>query len=75
MTRLADGVSIAVMAFNKGPVRHPIKITWDMLGLAPGVRYKVRDLWTHEDNKVPSTDDLVVLVPSHGVSMLKLTPL
>ena len=69
---LADG-SVAVMLFNKGKLAASISVTWEMLGLEQDSQYRVRDLWAHENKKLPATNEITMLVESHGVVMLKLS--
>ncbi len=69
---LIDG-SLAVLIFNKEFTPRPIKVTWDMIGLPVSHRYIVRDLWKHEDFRLPQKESISVLVQSHGVSFLKFS--
>jgi alpha-galactosidase len=71
---LADG-SLAVLAFNKGPVPRQVKITWEMLGLDASRAYRVRDLWAHKDQPLPAKNEVSALVAPHGVVVLKLSKL
>lgn len=72
-TPLVDN-SIAVMLANRGPIESIMTLSWDMIGVDSGSVYKVRDLWKHEDIHAAQKNQLNVLVPSHGVVMLKLSP-
>ena len=45
---LASG-SLAVVVFNRGQTPANLNLTWDMLGLKPGAKMVVRDLWKHGD--------------------------
>ncbi len=66
--KLADG-STAVGIFNRGDTDANPAVTWAELGLAPA---KIRDLWTHKD--LEAAPGLAVVVPKHGVVLLKVTP-
>ncbi|CAM9340519.1 unnamed protein product [Ectocarpus fasciculatus] len=70
---LSDG-SIAVMIFNKGPIEKLFEVTWDTIGLSGKGVYMVRDLWKHQNHPLPASESVHVAVASHGVVVLKLTP-
>lgn len=72
-TPLADG-STAVVLANLGPIETRITLTWDMMGWPSVAVYKVRDLWKQEDLLLPAQGNHTVLVRSHNVAMLKLSP-
>lgn len=72
-TPLEDG-SLAVMVFNKGLTSQTIEVTWDMIGIHGSKPYHVRDLWAHEDDKLPADRSIFAHVESHGVAVFKLTP-
>jgi alpha-galactosidase len=68
---LADG-SRAVALLNRATVPTPITVSFGRTGLdSDSVR--VRDLWAHEDRGVHA-GRYQAMVPSHGVVMLRLTP-
>ena len=69
---LADG-SKAVILFNRGSEEAPLVAEWEALGLYPGTRALVRDLWTKQDQGVFSGRYEAKVSP-HGVVMLRLTP-
>jgi alpha-galactosidase len=69
---LADG-SKAVIAFNRGTEESGFPVFWEDIGLAPGTKALVRDLWRHEDFGV-FTGRYDAAVAPHGVAMVKVTP-
>ena len=72
MRPLADG-SRAVVLFNRGSEPAPVAATWADLGLFPGGKAAVRDLWQHADVGVASGRYEAKVEP-HGVAMLKVSP-
>ena len=58
----------------QGPVELPMTVTWSMLGFNDRLVFRARDLWKHADLKLPAQGNITALVRSHGVAMLKLTP-
>jgi alpha-galactosidase len=72
MKPLADG-SRAVILFNRGSEESTLTAQWEAIGLFPGTRAAVRDLWTHAEAGV-FTERYQAKVEPHGVAMLKLTP-
>jgi alpha-galactosidase len=69
---LADG-SKAVILFNRGSEPSRFGTAWDTIGLFPGTKPRVRDLWQKAD--VGSfTGRYEATVEPHGVVMVKLTP-
>jgi alpha-galactosidase len=69
---LADG-SKAVIVFNRGTEESAFPAFWEDIGLAPGTKAVVRDLWRHEDFGVfTGRYDAAVAPP--GVAMVKVTP-
>ena len=72
MRPLADG-SRAVVLFNRGSEPAPVAATWADLGLFPGGKAAVRDLWQHADVGVASGRYEAKVEP-HGVVMLKVSP-
>ncbi len=67
---LADG-SQAVGLFNRGGDTASVSLKWADLGLN-GAPKKVRDLWKHADMPA-SGAEYTATVPSHGVTMLKIS--
>ncbi len=67
---LADG-SLAVGLFNVGPKEETVAVTWQDLGVT-GQRI-VRDLWRQKDLGAFG-DKFAAAVPSHGVVLVKLSP-
>ncbi len=70
--RLADG-SRAVVLFNRGEKKAPIKFEWKDIGYPNGVKAEVRDLWKHRDLGV-FTGGFSAEVERHSVVMIKVTP-
>jgi alpha-galactosidase len=69
---LADG-SKAVIVFNRGTEETAFPAFWEDIGLAPGARAVVRDLWRREEFGVFEGRYDAVVAP-HGVAMVKVTP-
>jgi len=68
---LADG-SRAVVLFNRASVSTTMSVSWGRIGIGTDTAM-VRDLWAHEDvGKVGRRYSATV--PSHGVVMLRVTP-
>jgi alpha-galactosidase len=65
---LADG-TMAVGLFNRDLVAQPVTVRWSELGLRGEQR--VRDLW-RQRNLGPRRDSLSVVVPRHGVMLVKI---
>jgi len=64
--------TMAVALFNRTSATADISATWSELGLPAGTA-RVRDLWAESDLD-PATDSYTAKsVPSHGITMLKLT--
>jgi len=72
MRPLADG-SRAVILFNRGTEAAPVAATWADIGLFPGGRALVRDLWQKADLGVV-TGRFESKVEPHGVVMVKVIP-
>jgi alpha-galactosidase len=72
MKPLADG-SRAVILFNRGSETSPIAVEWQDIGLAPGTRAAVRDLWKKEDLATVA-GRYEAKVGSHDVAFLKVSP-
>jgi len=69
---VADG-SRAVILWNRGSEASTLSATWETIGLFPGTRARVRDLWQHAD--LGSLAERVqAKVAPHGVVMLRVTP-
>jgi alpha-galactosidase len=62
---------MAVILFNRGNTESPIKVSWEELGLDPGARYRVRDLWDRKGLGA-FANEFSVIVGSHDVKMLVL---
>jgi len=72
MKPLADG-SRAVILFNRGTEAGPVTVAWEALGLAPGGKAAVRDLWKKADlGSFPGHFE--AKVEPHDVVMLRVTP-
>ena len=68
---LADG-SKAVVLFNRASVPTSMNANWDRIGIETK-QARVRDLWQHNDAGT-FADRYTATVPSHGVVMLRVTP-
>ncbi len=68
---LQDG-SVAVVLFNRASVPSRITANWGRIGIRTR-RATVRDLWAHKDLGVVE-NRYTADVPSHGVVMLRVTP-
>jgi alpha-galactosidase len=69
---LADG-SKAVILFNRGTEESTFAAAWDAIGLYPGTKAGVRDLWRKTEVGVFSGRYEAKVEP-HGVVMVKVTP-
>jgi alpha-galactosidase len=69
---LADG-SRAVILFNRGSEESPIAVPWEDIGVFPGGKALVRDLWKRADLG-SFTGRFEAKVEPHGVVMIKITP-
>jgi alpha-galactosidase len=63
----------AVVLFNRGASDADISVSWEDLGYPAHLSAAVRDLWAKKDLG-KSTASFTAKVPSHGVSMLRITP-
>jgi len=63
----------AVALLNRTDAAAAIAVEWQELGLARGVRARVRDLWVHAERGARS-GGYEVKVPSHGVVLVTITP-
>lgn len=74
---LEDG-SYAVMLLNKGPIENTMTLSYDILSVIvnTGSSFHIRDLWDQKDltNILTENHAVTLLVKSHGVRLLKLTP-
>jgi len=68
-----SGAARAVILFNRGSSAAPISVTWEQLGLAPGVEAQVRDLWARK-NLGTFKARLTATVEPHGVVMIRVQP-
>ncbi|CAF0933034.1 unnamed protein product [Didymodactylos carnosus] len=71
---LADG-SLAVMLLNRGVSNEPMTVKWTDIGLKAQQSALVRDLWKHMDLGTFTGMYAEPMVQSHGVVMLKITPI
>ena len=69
--RSLSGGVIAVAFFNRASAEAKVTVRTADLKLN-GMR-KARDLWAHQDVAWPADGEYSVIIPSHGVVMLKLT--
>jgi alpha-galactosidase len=72
MKPLADG-SRAVILFNRGTEAGSIAVSWEDVGLAPGGKAAVRDLWKKADLGSFS-GRFEAKVEPHDVVMVRVTP-
>lgn len=72
MKPLADG-SRAVILFNRGSEAGEIYTTWEDIGLAPGTKAALRDLWSGRDLGV-FEKRFEVKVGPHDVLMMRVRP-
>ena len=72
MKPLSDG-SRAVILFNRGTEEASIAAAWEEVGLFPGGKARVRDLWRHADAGI-AAGRYEAKIPPHGVVMVKITP-
>jgi alpha-galactosidase len=72
MKPLADG-SRAVILFNRGTEDAPIAASWEEIGLPPGAKARVRDLWKRAEAGV-ATGRYEAKVAPHGVVMVRIAP-
>lgn len=72
MKPLQDG-SRAVILFNRGDEAGNVAVSFEDIGLAPGGKAKVRDLWRKADLG-PSSGRFEAKVEPHGVVMVKVAP-
>jgi alpha-galactosidase len=72
MKPLADG-SRAVILFNRGSEAGEIYTTWEDIGLAPGTRARLRDLWAGRDLGA-FEKRFEAKVGPHDVLMMRVTP-
>jgi len=70
-TRQLSGGAIAVALFNRANAE--AKVTLRSADLKLNGMRQARDLWTHQDVAWPSDGEYSVVIPSHGVMMLKLS--
>jgi alpha-galactosidase len=71
MKPLADG-SRAVILFNRGTETSEVGVAFEEVGLAPGSKALVRDLWLKTDAEVHGR--FQAKVEPHGVVMVRITP-
>jgi alpha-galactosidase len=72
MKPLADG-SRAVILFNRGSEAADIATSWEEIGLFPGGRALVRDLWKKADLG-SFVGRFSARIEPHGVAMVRVTP-
>jgi len=72
--RPLKGGEHAVVLFNRGKAPAQIKVSWDQLNLPAGLKADVKDLWSKKVAK-GVRGSYGGTVASHGVIMLRITPL
>ncbi len=68
-----SGGERAVILFNRGSVTAPVSVSWEQIGLAPGIDAQVRDLWARKDLG-SIKDRFTARVEPHGVVMIRVQP-
>ena len=68
------GAERAVILFNRGSVIAPITVSWEQIGLAPGMEVQIRDLWAKKDLG-KFKERFVASVDPHDVKMIRVKPL
>ena len=64
----------AAALFNRSPGPDAITLEWGALGVTPGTRFDVRDVWAAADRGVFAGEYTAAAVDAHGVALLVLTP-
>lgn len=64
---------VAVLLLNRSTEEKEISFTLKEVGIAPGMGYTYRDLWTKKDFPLTSKDEQTSTIPAHGVVVLKIT--
>jgi alpha-galactosidase len=68
-----SGGARAVVLLNRGSEAGPVYVDWESIGLFPGARASVRDLWRREDLGL-FTGRFETRVEPHDVVVLRVTP-
>jgi len=68
-----SGSARAVILFNRGSATAPVSVSWEQIGLAPGMNAQVRDLWAGK-NLGLIKDRFSANVEPHGVVMIRVQP-
>jgi len=71
--RPLKGSEHAVVLFNRGKAPAEMKVGWDQLKLAAGLKADVKDLWSKKVSKGVRGSFSGTVAP-HGVLMLRITP-
>jgi alpha-galactosidase len=67
--------AVAVLLFNRSGGERKRKVRLARVpGLRDADRYRVRELWTHEDSVLGPDDELRAKLPRHGVAMWRVKP-
>jgi alpha-galactosidase len=69
-----SGAARAVILLNRGSEKAPMTVTWEQIGLAPGMEAKIRNLWTKSDYATNDKGLFTTLVDPHDVVMLRVQP-
>lgn len=72
--RPLKGGEYAVVLFNRGPAPAEMTVRWDQLNLPADLRADVKDLWSKKVSK-NARGTYGGTVASHGVVMVRITPL
>ena len=72
-----DGNQWAVCFFNRGETEWNLNFNWNDIPelRATGINYSVYDLWQHKTIAKTTAKNVVSNIPSHGVLMVRLTPI
>ena len=71
--RPLKGGEHAVVLFNRGKAPAEMKVSWDQLNLPPGLKARVKDLWSKKVTTQVRGSHGGTVAP-HGVLMVRITP-
>ncbi|CAM6107865.1 unnamed protein product [Calypogeia fissa] len=69
-----SGGRTVVLLWNRAIKKDTVTVTWADIGLSPGIKVIVQDLWEHETWTAIAKDGIQAQLPPHGSQMLILTP-
>eukprot|EP00937_MAST-01D_sp_MAST-1D-sp2_P002502 g2502.t1 len=70
---MSDGSVVALLVNLDGDTTQDLTASWAQLGMAPGTKVTVRDLWLRENLGTVADAFTAKAVPPHGARMVKLT--